>query len=170
MHLWKYLGLSFLLAMALHVDGARAEGAANRIGGGANYWVVLDDIDTDDIDDKGFSYLVSFQHKRSLLGFGIDVELLPDRLGEDAVAPQVYLILGKAIYAAAGIGTIYTDGEFADDPFYSVRAGFDLEIVDNLFLDIYGNYRFESDEQFEGSDTNIDTDTVFLGAAIRFGL
>lgn len=152
---------------------ARAEvETPHRLGGGVNYWTALDDIDVHDIDDDGFGYVLSYQYKPELLGIGVDVEMLPDRFGEDSFAPQAYLLVGGVIYAGAGIGIIYADEDFAEDPFYSFRAGLDLEVVPQLHLDIYGQYRFESGEDIAADDSekNIDTDTIFLGAALRLEL
>ena len=159
-----------ILAVALALGAAAAwgaEGAGVRFGGGVNYWVALDDIDVKDVDDSGFSYLLSLQFRGEWAGLGLDAEMLPDRFGEDAYAGQAYLLLGKTLYAGAGIGMNYTDGDFADEPFFSLRAGLDFELLPRLNLDIYANYRFNDKAQFEDSDTDIDTDTVFLGAALR---
>lgn len=156
------------LCMVGGYSTARAE-SAHRLGGGVNYWVALDDIESD-VDEEGFSYLISYQYRPELLGLEADVEFLPDRFGEDAIAPQAYLVVGKALYAAAGIGIIHQDSDWADDPFYSFKVGLDLEILSGLYLDLSANYRFESKSELESSDTDIDTDTVFLGAALRFGL
>ena len=159
-----------LLAWALAGAVAIAdEGGAHRIGAGANYWVTVEDMEAD-VDENGFAYLATYQYRPGLLGLGIDVEMLPDFLGEDAYAPQAYLILGKTIYAAAGVGILNVDGDWADDPFYSLRAGLDLNLLSNLYLDLYGNYRFEETSDLGGEDTEIDADTVFLGAALRLAL
>ena len=158
------------LLLALGAAGAwGAEGSGVRFGAGANYWVALDDIDVKDVDDSGFSYLLSLQYRGEWAGIGLDAEMLPDRFGEDSYAGQAYLLLGKTLYAGAGVGLNYTDGKFADDPFFSLRAGLDLELLPRLHLDIYANYRFNDKAQFEDSETDIDTDTVFLGAALRLG-
>lgn len=144
---------------------------AHRIGGGATYWVALDDIDADDkkVDDDGFSYLASYQYWPALFGLELDVEFLPDRFGESAVAPEAYVLFGRAIYCGLGIGMIYSDGNFADEPFYAIKAGLNLELIPGLYADIYGNYRFNDSADFDKEDTDIDTDTVFLGAALRIG-
>lgn len=157
--------LAWLVAIGMF-GSAMAQGS-HRIGGGVNYWVALDDIEIDDIDEDGFSYLVSYQYRGRLLGLGLDAEMLPDRFGEDAYAGQAYLIVGAGIYAAAGIGIVHTDGDFADDPFFSLRAGLDIEVLPSLRLDISAQYRFNDETDLEDSDTNIDTDTLFLGAALR---
>ncbi|MDO5675767.1 MAG: outer membrane beta-barrel protein [bacterium] len=158
--------LVLLLALAYPAANASAE---HRLGGGVNYWVMLDDLD-DDFDDKGLSYLVSYQYWAGLIGVELDVELLPDRLDETAIAPQAYLLIGKGIYAGAGIGIINSDGDFADKPFFALKAGVNLELLPSTYVDISANYRFSDKEDLDDKNKNIDTDTVFLGAAFRFAL
>ena len=158
------------LVMGLTMASGKAWAGEHRIGAGANYWVAVDDIDDDSIDDDGFSYLVSYQYWMDFLGVEVDMEILPDRFGETASAPQAYLLLGGTIYGGVGIGLVRADGSFADDPFYALRAGLNLELLPSVFVDISANYRFNDSAQFEGDDTDIDTDTVFMGAALRFAL
>jgi hypothetical protein len=143
--------------------------AEHRIGGGANYWVALDDIEIDDIDDNGLSYFGSYQYRKGFVGIDLQIEVLPDFYGEDAYMPQAYVLLGGTIYAAAGVGIVNYDGEWADDPFYALKAGLDLALLPGLHLDIFGNYRFGGERDLDDAIDDIDTDTIFLGAAIRFG-
>ncbi len=160
-----------LLAVLILTGGTAARAdelqARWRIGAGANYWVALKDLDEHDVDEDGFSYLASVQLRNPMAGIGADVEMLPDRFGKDAYAGQAYVILGKAVYAGAGIGITLTDGEFANEPFFSFRAGLDLEIFPGLYLDIYGQYRFKDRADLKNEDTDIDLDTIFLGGALR---
>lgn len=143
----------------------------HRIGGGANYWVALDDIDTDkDVDDDGFSFYGSYQYWMSMIGLELDVEFLPDRFGDSAIAPQAYALVGKAIYGGIGIGTVYANDEFSDEPFFALRAGLNLEVLPGIFADIYANYRFNDKADLDDEDRDIDTDTIFLGAAVRIAL
>lgn len=139
----------------------------HRIGVGANYWTAIDDIDTDNLDDNGLSYYVSYQYWPSLIGVEAAYEWLPDHIGDDAMAPQAYIILGSGIYAAAGIGALYIDGEFLDDPFYAFKAGLNLELLPSLYVDISACYRFSERSDLKNDETDIDTDTVFLGGAVR---
>ena len=74
------------------------------------------------------------------------------------------------IYAGAGIGIINSDGDFADKPFFALKAGVNLELLPSTYVDISANYRFSDKEDLDDKNKNIDTDTVFLGAAFRFGL
>ncbi|HMO50021.1 MAG TPA: hypothetical protein PKE26_04040 [Kiritimatiellia bacterium] len=158
-----------MAGLMIAASGAWAEDHPHRIGAGINYWVALDDIDVDNVDDDGFSYLLTYQYRTGLLGLQLDLEMLPDRFGEDAYAPAAYLLLGKALYAAVGVGMVYQDSEWADDPFIAFKAGVDLNLVANLYLDISASYRFDSKTKLSDATEDIDTDTVFLGAALRFG-
>ncbi|HMO49528.1 MAG TPA: hypothetical protein PKE26_03600 [Kiritimatiellia bacterium] len=164
---WTNMMLGLTLGMAVFATDSYG---GSRLGAGVNYWVALDDVDVENVDDNGFSYYISYQHRGDhLLGFQADLELLPDRFGEDAWAPQAYVVIGKSLYAAAGAGWVYSDGDFADEPFFALKAGFDLEIVSGLYLDLNVNYRFNDKADLEGEGTDIDTDTIFFGAAVRFG-
>ncbi|NLB05738.1 MAG: hypothetical protein GX835_02025 [Desulfobulbaceae bacterium] len=98
------------------------------------------------------------------------MELLPDRFDEDAVAPAAWFLLGKTLYAGAGIGIVNSDGDFADEPFFALRAGLNLELLPSLYADLSVNYRFNDEADLDDDDRNIDTDTLFLGAAVRFSL
>jgi len=168
--LWMALVLVALVGV---VSQAQAE-VHHRIGGGVHYWTALDDIDADDVDEDGFAYLISYQLRpASLIKFGLDVEMLPEDFGgaEDPVyAPQAYVIIGGAIYAGLGIGGYYTDGDFAEDPFYNLRAGLDFCLLPFIYLDINANYRFEEWDDIKTVDEDISTDTVTLGAAVRLEL
>lgn len=165
----RILPIALLLAlMTMTAHGALA--GEHRIGGGANYWVSIDDIDVGDVDDDGIAFFGSYQYWGGLLGMELDLEFLPDRFGESAVSPQAYLLVGKGVYAGIGIGTTYTDGDFAEEPFYALKAGFNLELLPGIYADIYGNYRFNDKADFDNDDTDIDTDTVFLGMAVRIAL
>lgn len=143
-----------------------------RIGGGATYWTSIDDLNEDgeSFDNDGYSLLASYQYWEGLFGLELDCEFLPDRFGENAIAPQAWLLFGEMIYAGAGIGTTNTDGDWADEPFYALRAGLNLKILPHMYADISANYRFNDVADFEDQDLDIDTDTIFLGVALRISL
>ncbi len=152
--------------------GQFVNAAEHRLGGGVNYWRSIDDLKGDDFkfDNSGFGFIGSYQYWGGLLGVEVDVELLPDMFDETVVAPQAYLLLGRAIYAGIGIGTTYIDGEFADEPFYALRGGFCLELLPRLYADLYATYRFNDGVDVKDAVDDIDTDTLFLGAMARFSL
>ena len=111
-----------LVALLMSTTLTFAQNGGHRFGVGANYWVAIDDVEVDDIDDNGLSYLLTYQYRPSLIGFQLDVEMLPDLLGEDAFAPAAYVVVGGGLYAAAGVGIVNYDGDWADDPFFALKA------------------------------------------------
>jgi len=149
----------------LTLGTARAE---NRIGAGVNYWRFIDDLEGD-VDESGLSFYASYQRRGGLLGVELAAEIFPYRLDGDAWAPQAYLLVGSGIYAGIGVGIMSVNGEWADDPFFALKAGLNFEILPKIFLDISASYRFSNKEQLKDKETDIDTDTVFLGAAVRLG-
>ncbi|MCX7819289.1 MAG: hypothetical protein N2652_08785 [Kiritimatiellae bacterium] len=146
------------------------ERAELRIGGGATYWVALDEIEVEQIDENGFSYLVSLQLRNPMAGIGVDAELMPERFGEDAYCGQAYVVLGRGLYAGAGVGLTMVDGEVQEDPFFSLRAGVDIEVLRGLHLDVAVQYRFHDTADLKDENLEIDSDTVYLGAALRLAL
>jgi len=159
-----------LISVAAVIGVGEAAAGEYRLGGGANYWVSMDDIDTDDgdVDENGIGYFASFQYWETLLGIELDLEFLPDRFGESALAPQAFMLIGRSIYGGVGIGAVYTAGDFADKAFYALRAGFNFELLPGIYTDLYGIYRFNDTAELDNTNTDIDTDTIFFGAAVRF--
>ena len=162
--------LAFLLILPPVTSWA---GGEHRIGGGVHYLRTVGDIEKDDsFDENALSFSGSYQARGSgLLGLELGLEATPDYLGLDETLwqPQGYILLGRTLYAGAGIGIGYLDGEWLDDPFYAFRLGFDLEILPNLYLDINGNYRFQDSKVLDTIDEE-DLDVVTFGASIRIGL
>jgi hypothetical protein len=135
--------------------------------------MAVDKVKADNIDANGFSFMGTYQ-----LGFlkifkvEADLEVMPDgfaafgRSDQAVYAPQIYGLVNLLIvYGGVGTGIYYSDGDWADAPFYVLRAGVDLPIW-RLHLDLNANYRFDSWNSLDGKDIN--GDTVVLGAAARF--
>ena len=163
--------IAVLLALLfVSVAALQAGAQESRLGGGVNYWRAIDDVD-EDFDEDGISWLVSYQYcPGEFFRIEADLEIFPDGVfgrGETDYAPQAFAILGSWIYAGVGVGIYYFGDpikDWADDPFYALRAGLDLEVLpDTLHLDIYGRYQFA-----DWDDIDVDTDTVILGGAVRF--
>ena len=167
--------LKIIGALCLFSVG-QAMAGEHRMGGGAHYWRTIDDLEEDDfdIDEDGVAYLASYQYvAASMLKLEIDLEIFPEDFGgsdEVVYAPQVLALLGAGIYGGIGIGTFYVDDEFADDPFYSLRAGIDLEVLPSVRLDINANYTFTDFDSIKTVDQDVDTDTITLGAMLRIEL
>lgn len=151
-----------------------APAAEQRLGIGANYWKTVNDLGPEDvkhIDKDGLSWLASYQYAPAgIFTFEADLEYLPN-LGDGdkpVLAPQVFVLVGGGLYAGAGAGYFYYDGTWGDKPFFVLRAGFDIQVLPFLYLDINANYRFKDWDTLHGSDLN--TSTITLGAAARFSL
>lgn len=156
--------------LILGVFTCQSQAGEHRLGGGVNYWVALEDIDFEEVDDNGFSYLLSYQYLPGMFTFQFDFELLPDRFGETAYSPQAFMLLGRSIYGGVGIGAEYRDGDFGDGPFFALRGGLNLELLPGIFWDIYTTYRFNDSAELDNAETDIDTDTLFLGTVVRIAL
>jgi len=160
-----------LMVLVVLVGMQMVARAQHDLGVGVNYWRVIDDIDVQDVDESGLSYFVSYRHALGdFWQLELGLERLPDQFGEDLYAPQGYLVLGRSIYVAAGIGGIYWDGSFAEDPFYALKAGLALPLPFWFTLDVAAQYRFTDFDELEQEGSEIGTDTVFLGASLRLEL
>jgi len=173
---WRRAGIiaavliAAVLIMAL-AAGAVA-GAEHRLGGGAHYWKTVNKINLAKVDESGISWLVSYQlAPASLVKLEADLEVFPKRFAgteHPVYGPTALVLVGRTIYGGLGIGTYYYDGELADNPFYLLRAGVDFELLPTLYLDINANYRWEDWQGLGEAVKDIDTDTITLGAAVRF--
>lgn len=171
MSMRKWLCVVVALA-AVAVVAAEEQGPKTRFGAGAHYWMAVKDIDTaGDVEKSGLSYLASIQYCPSrMLRLQGDLEVFPEGFAgqtEATYAPQAFLIVGSGVYAGLGIGIGYADGEFAEDPFYTVRGGFDLELLPSVRLDLNVNYQFVEWEEIKELDRHVSSDTVTVGAAVR---
>jgi hypothetical protein len=104
-----------------------------------------------------------------MLSFSADLEVLPDDdagLGEATVAPQFFLAVGKDVYAGLGTGIYIQDGTYADQPFYSLRAGVDLELFPFIYLDFSADYRFK-DWAFADLSEGFMLEDLALGGMLR---
>jgi len=144
--------------------------SSSRIGAGMHYWMAIDDIDVDDVDEDGLALIISYQYRPAgLINLELDVEIQDKGYAgsvKDIISPQAYILVGSGVYAGAGVGINYSDGTFANDPFFALRVGIDMEVLPTIFLDINANYRFEKWDSDKIED-DIDTDTVTLGAILR---
>jgi hypothetical protein len=165
---WIMTGIA-AIAMTVCRESAAVE---HRLGAGGHYWAVVDDIEVDNIDEQGIAWFLSYQLRPAgLVALEVDFEFLPDDFAgaaEPVYAPQAYVLVGGAIYAGVGIGSYYSDGRFAKDPFYALKAGLDLEVLPSVHLDISGNYRFT--EWDDSVTEDIGTDTVTIAVAARVAL
>jgi hypothetical protein len=163
------LGLALAFA-SLNAAEAQVE---HRLGGGFHYWRAVGDVARSgfDIDRSGLAPVFSYQLvPRGLLYFGLDVEFFREGFGgatSSAVAPAVYVLIGRGLYAGVGIGVTASsdfDGNFSD-PFYAARVGLNLELLPRIYLDVNLNYRADAFAELQG----VNTDSITAGAVVRIG-
>ena len=157
-----------LALVVLCAVGARAETSLNL---GARYFQTIDSLQKP-FEEKGLAPTLGLRFGLApLLSLQVDGVFYPENYAgslKDVISPQAFVLVGSGIYAGVGVGTLISDGEFSDSPFFIVRAGLDIAIFPALRLDINANYEFAEWEGINELDENVDTDTVTLGAAVRF--
>jgi hypothetical protein len=154
-----------LLTLRLHAE------PGHSIGFGANYWQVIDDIDVDNVDENGFSWLLAYRYDGGLLNLHAELETFPEDYAgapKDVYAPQALVTVGESIFVGVGAGIQYTDGEWADDFYYFFRAGLSVIQLGPAHIDLHANYIFSDFNTLDSDD--IDTDTITLGAMVRLDL
>ena len=111
-------------------------GAEHRLGAGVHYWVGLDKFDEEDLDDKGFGAVISYQYLfAALFRVEADLEILQEGYAgarSTVYTPVGYFLIGRGIYGGLGAGLGYSDGEWADQPFFALRAGLDINFLPKL--------------------------------------
>jgi len=164
-----------VLLLALAAAAAPAPAAAQSIGLGLHHWQSvknLRDEGFNGVDDKGTSAVIGYQTAGRPIRMELDLEYFRSGFGgakEAAWSPQLFLLVGRRLYAGLGTGIIYSkgfvDGKYSD-PFYAARLGLDLSLVPRLSLDVHGEYRFDDWNQLD----NASSDTITLGAMMRLRL
>jgi len=151
-----------------------AVAGTHSFGVGANYWKTLNNIEVKDvtnIDKSGLSWIGSYQYApEGIFKLEVDLEYYP-KLGAERKAfwsPEAFVLVGGTLYGGVGIGDYFDGDKFSNSPFFMLRAGVDFAILPFLSLDINANYRFNN--WHKGVTDDIDTDTVRLGAALRFSM
>jgi hypothetical protein len=164
------------VALLAALGAAPASAGEHRLGLGANYWQSIDELADDfDIEEDGIAFFGTYQYRPGgLLAFEVDLEHFDEGFGggtEEAYSPQVYFLFGSGWYAGLGAGVLYhrsggdsSEDEFSD-VFYAAKAGLNFPLVPKVYLDLGVNYRFDALEDLD----EVESDVLFLGAALRFG-
>ncbi len=142
-----------------------------QLGIGANYWVAAKHAVSDSFDRNGVGWMLSTRYMATpYFGFGFEIERSPKdyvQFEKPIYCPAGYLIVGKGIYGALGVGTYYYDGDFYEDVFYALRLGFAMELIPHVIFDINANYRADKWSKIRHADDHIKSDNVVLGCAVR---
>ena len=143
---------------------AGASDARAGLGLGVHYLNTLGDIkDHPEFDSSAFGFIGGYSFGAGLINFEADVEWIPDyAFGKNMVEPQAYAFVGSFIYGGVGIGIGHIGGEWQSDPFYALRAGVKLAM-----LDIFTSYRFQKWSDLEGVESD-NANSLTFGAMFRF--
>ena len=145
--------------------------ADSRLGLGVHYWRTVKSVPDGEISRDGMSWYVTYQRRfMPLLKWQADLEILPREFAgsdKEVFAPQLYAVVGGWIYGAIGAGILYSDGRFADSPFYNARAGLDLKLLPRTRFDLHVNYQFSEWSGINRADRDFDSDVIAVGLAVR---
>jgi len=157
-----------ILSVACVTDEATA---GLRVGGGVHYLRTVGDLkDSPGFDKDDLAFLASLKFVGGLISVEGDLEFIPDYVGSDLlmVQPQAYALIGGFIYGGVGIGVGHLEDLGWQDPFYSLRAGVDLEFG-SIDLDVFATYNFQKAKDLSNMESD-DLDAITFGALIRFGI
>ncbi|HET6348090.1 MAG TPA: hypothetical protein VFH88_03310 [Candidatus Krumholzibacteria bacterium] len=167
----KKILLLFLVVATAMTTVVSVSSAGSSIGGGLHYLHAVKDIDKNTtLDKNSFSILGSYMFGLGLVSVEAQVEYVFNYAGTDHSmwTPSAWAVTHGLIYAGAGIGIGYSNGDWQDDPFYALRAGVNLPLA-AFKLDAYATYQFQNGGQLK-TVTGEDLDSVTLAAILRFPL
>ena len=151
---------------------ASDDGGSGRkmsLGAGIHYMKTVGDIkDTPGYDSDAANFVLAGKTPLGPITLELDSEWSFDFGGSDKTLwmPQAFGLIGGMIYAGAGIGSGYIDGEWFDNPFYTLRVGVILPLKVTK-LDVNANYYFINSSAFD-SISSEDLDSVTFGAVLWF--
>jgi hypothetical protein len=140
-----------------------------KLGAGVHYMKTVGDIkDAEGFDSNALNLLIAARVNLGLIKIEGDSEWAFDYGGSSKTLwiPQAFALVGNLIYGGVGIGTGYIDGEWFDNPVYTLRVGANIPLA-VVSVDVNANYQFMDSSAFEGIDTE-DLDSVTFGAVVWF--
>lgn len=165
--------LMMFVALGIGLVASPAFAGEHRFGAGVHYWKNIEEISNDlpdvQVDEDGLTGVLSYQYVAGLMRFELAAEYFEAGFqgAQDwAVAPQAYVLIGRGIYGGVGVAVTYGDFSGSDfsDPYFIAKVGFDMLLLPKIHLDVNADYRFARWEELD----NYDTETITLGATVRF--
>ena len=159
-------------APAVAATTSAGDGGGGRrfsLGAGIHYMKTVGAMkDEAGFDSDAANFLIAGKMPLGPLSLELDSEWSMDFGGSDKTLwmPQAFGLIGGMIYAGAGIGTGYIDGEWFDNPFYALRVGLILPLKVTK-LDVNANYYFIDSSAFDNIGSE-DLDSVTFGAVLWF--
>ena len=86
---------------------------------------------------------------------------------QEVLSPQAFVLLGREWYAGLGAGMLFADGDFSDQPFLALRAGYQRGWTDWMTFDVSVTYEYAEWEGDNDEDASEESDTVVLAAGVR---
>jgi hypothetical protein len=141
-----------------------------KFGAGVHYMKTVGDVkDAEGFDSNAMNVLVAAKMGLGRITIEGDSEWSFNYGGTDKTLwiPQAFAFLGKRMfYGGAGIGAGRLDGNWFDNPVYSLRAGAELS-VGRFGVDVNASYQFMSSKAIENASTD-DLDSVTFGGILWF--
>jgi hypothetical protein len=144
-------------------------GRKMQFGAGIHYMKTVGGMqDAPGWESDAANFLLAGKRPLGPITLELDSEWSLDFGGTDKTLwmPQAFGLIGGMIYAGAGIGSGYIDGEWFDNPFYTLRVGVILPLKVTR-LDVNANYYFIDSSAFD-SISSEDLDSVTFGAVLWF--
>ncbi len=161
--------------MLLATPRVSAQQSKHSLGFGAHFFRAINSLnDLSGLSEDGNSWLVSYQYMpRGLFRLEANLEYFPDGFSgslDNAFAPQFFVLVGHGLYGGIGIGQTFANDlvDDATDPYYMARFGWELAILGAIGVDFQATYLFDNWDDVRGF--NINSDTLTVGAVVRFNL
>jgi len=161
----KRILITMLLAITpvLFLASMATESQAG-LGVGIHYLKTVDEMEsTSGFDSSFLGFLAAASYSPGFINFEVDVEYIPNyAFDKDLIQPSIYAFLGNHIYGGFGVGIGHFNGEWADDPFFDLRAGLKV-----MVFDFFASYRIQDLDELNDLESE-DLNAVTFGAIYKF--
>ncbi len=161
----KRILITVIIAVApMLIRTTGATDAQAGFGVGLHYLKTVEDMGkTNGFDSSSLGFLGVFSFGPGLLNFELDFEYIPNyALDKDLLMPSAYAFVGSFIYGGLGVGKGHFNGEWADKPFFDLRAGLKITA-----FDFFASYRLQDLDEVDDLDSD-DLNSVTFGAIFKF--
>lgn len=156
-----------LMLLAFGVEIARAEAS---LGVGYRHFFTVDELEKP-FKENGYGGYINWRMQwTEWLGGLLELAFYEDGYAgtsNEPLAPQAFLLLGGPLYLGAGVGILYSKSDFADSPFWVVRAGYEGVLTEWFLFDVTVSYEFSEWNGVNKVDERFESDTVVVGAGLR---
>ncbi len=153
-----------IVSVSLVLVAGSATKSEAGFGLGLHYLNTVGDMkDIEGFDSSALGFMGVYSFGASLLNFEAGVEWIPNYAFEkDMIQPQFFAFIGSFIYGGVGVGIGHIDSEWQDKPFFALRGGVKVAV-----LDLFASYRFQNMKDIEDLDSD-SLDALTFGALFKF--